>query len=128
MRRFAIGALLTVMPFGGVRVICVDAPVPSSDREARVEAVSDCERLCPLHRPPDTASDSEVGSDSRSASDCALSVDGASLSVVVSVAPPRPQVAFPVSLVAAELLTDTPHLYVEPAPAHLAPPPKSPAL
>ena len=127
MRRLVLGTLLVLTPFAGIRVICVDSPLESSHPVARVEAVSDCERLCPLH-PPSSSPDAESPGDTQSSSDCALSVDGATMSVVLSAAVPRPQVAFPVSALATVVVADSPRLYVEPALAHLGPPPKPQAL
>jgi hypothetical protein len=128
MRKFALGALLVVMPFGGIRVICAGSPMEPSHPAARVEAVSDCERLCPLHPPSAAPSESDDLSLDANASDCALSVDGATMSVVVSTAVPRPHAVFPVPAVASALPADSGSSYVGPALPHLVPPPKSRAL
>jgi len=128
MRRFVLGALFIVTPFSGVRVICVDSPMEPRHPVARAEAVSDCERLCPLHPPSSTSRDTERGGDTENASDCALSVDGATMSVVAGIAVPQPQGAFPVPAIVTVVVANSPRLYVEPALAHLAPPPKQRAL
>jgi len=117
-----------MLPFSGVRVICVESPMEPSHPVARAEAVSDCERLCPLHPPSSDSSDTKSLGATENSSDCALSVDGATMSVVVSAAVPRPRVAFPVSAVATVVVVDLPRFYVEPALAHLAPPPKPHSL
>lgn len=124
MRRVLLGALLVVMTFSGVRVICVAPPEVPSHPVARVETVSDCERLCPLHPAPGAASESGDRSDTERASDCALSVDGATMTLVVTTVVSRPQVEFPAPVTVTASFIAPPPLYVEPTLAHLAPPPK----
>jgi hypothetical protein len=129
------GALLLVLPFSGVRVICVESPAPDDDSvapatvvEAEARPLTDCERLCPLHPPElfeaahaDTASTDEDA-------DCALSSDAAALQMQGTIAVLRP--VQPVTI--PDVVSDAPVLsapvYSEPALANLAPPPKPAAL
>ena len=69
-----VGALLLVMPFGGMRVICVAAPAEAanSTEEAHSKALTECERLCPLHESSESSSSSDK-------TDCALSAGASSL-------------------------------------------------
>jgi hypothetical protein len=50
------------------------------------------------------------------------------MSVVAGIAVPQPQGAFAVPAIVTVVVADSPRLYVEPALAHLAPPPKPRAL
>lgn len=127
MRKLVFGTLIVIMPFSGVRVICIDSPTDVSESTAHTEEMTDCERLCPLHPPSGTPSRTTPSS-TENGSDCALSTDGASLSIVASSAVPRPQEPLPVPLVSAPTYSEAPRFYSEPALAHLGPPPKPQAL
>jgi len=134
LRRLAIGALLLVLPFSGIRVICVEAvPTvidPASDAGAEVAAttrpLTDCERLCPFHPPAgmqaphadaaSTASDED--------SDCALSSDAAALQMMGTIAVLRPAQPVAVPHVVSDAPVFTSSVYSEPTLALLAPPPK----
>jgi hypothetical protein len=135
LRSLAFVALLIVLPFSGIRVICVESPARSDDPAtpdatiAAEETLTDCERLCPLH-PPSSVPAVHDGQQSSSGTDtdCALSSDAAALQMLGTIAVLRPQAALHVP----DLATDAPvarsSVYVEPAIALLAPPPKSSAL
>jgi len=123
-----LGTLLILMPFSGIRVICIDAPTDEKRPSAPTETLSDCERLCPLHQPSGTPSSTDSAGSTESGSGCALSTDASSLSIVASIAVPRPQEPLQVALVASAASADSPRFYLEPALAHLGPPPKPQAL
>ena len=129
MRTLVLGTLLAIMPFGGIRVICLDLPTDVSRSSAPADRRSDCERLCPLHRPSDTPSlTAGTPSSTESDSECGLSADGSSLSVSATIAVLRPQEPRQVPLVVSAVWADSPRFYLEPALAHLGPPPKPQAL
>lgn len=118
MRRLVLGTLLVIMPFGGVRVMCVDSPADMSRSSPRNEKDADCVRLCALHQPSRT----------ESGSDCALSAGASLPSLFASVAIPLPQEPPRGPLVVAHTYSNSPGFYLEPALAHLGPPPKPDAL
>lgn len=118
MRKLLLGTLLVIMPFSGLRVICVESPAGMSSASPRHEKGSNCERLCPLHQQSGT----ERGSD------CALSAGASLPSLFVSVALPMPLDPPQVPLVVAHTYFDAPGFYLEPALTHLGPPPKPQAL
>jgi hypothetical protein len=122
MRKLVFGTLLVLMPFSGMRVICVGLPTDVSASKARTETGTDCERLCPLHPPSAAPSGSQNGSD------CALSSDASSIGIFASIAVPQPQEPLHVPVVVSEVSADAPRFYLEPALAHLGPPPKTQAL
>jgi len=129
MRTLALAALLVVLPFSGMRVICIDSPQDVSGSTGRAETVSDCERLCPLHRPSETAPAVPAApSGPEDDSDCALSTDASSLSISASIAVQRPREPLQVPLVVSDAPAESHRFYLEPELAHLAPPPKPPAL
>jgi hypothetical protein len=127
MRRLVLGTLLVITPFSGMRVICIDSPTDMSGSSANIQNITDCERLCPLHPPPDAPS-SPTPSGTQNDSDCALSTDTISLSIVASTAVLRPQEPQQVPLVVSAVSADAPWFYQEPALSHLGPPPKPQAL
>ena len=60
LRSLALGVLLFVLPFSGIRVICVESPAAGVDSDAspmhtetatEARPLTDCERLCPFHPP-----------------------------------------------------------------------------
>ena len=118
IRKLVLGTLLAIMPFSGLRVIYVDSPADVSRSSPRNEEGADCARLCPLHQPSRTESGSE----------CALSADASLQSLFASVAIPLPQEPPQVPLVVAHTCSDSPGFYLEPALAHLGPPPRPQAL
>lgn len=130
LRSLAFVALLVVLPFSGIRVICIDSAAAGADQGTppAEETLSDCERLCPFHPP---GSLHALHADSQSSSDdadCALSSDAAALQMLgtIAVLRPVPAVAMPDVVSDAPVLTSS--VYSEPALALLAPPPKSQAL
>jgi hypothetical protein len=135
LRSFAFGALLLVLPFSGIRVICIESPVaevssagPATQAEAE-RPLTDCERLCPLHPPESLEAmhgDSAPSSDEES--DCALSSDAAALQMLATIGVLRP--AQPVAMpdVESDAPVFTSSVYSEPSLTLLAPPPKSGVL
>lgn len=121
MRTLVLGTLLVILPFSGMRVICVGVPTDVSPSNARTEQGTDCERLCPLHLP-------SVAPSSPDGSDCALSSDASSLGIFASIAVLQPQEPLHVPLVVSAVSADAPRFYLEPALPHLGPPPKPQAL
>jgi hypothetical protein len=120
-----------VLPFSGIRVICIESPVaevssagPATQAEAE-RPLTDCERLCPLH-PPESleAMHGEGAPSSDEESDCALSSDAAALQMLATIGVLRP--AQPVAMPDVESYAPvfTSSIYSEPSLALLAPPPK----
>ena len=127
----ALGTLLLVLPFGGVRVVCFDSPRPEAPTSAaKAEAISDCERMCPFHPPADEPSGPTVTSSSGAEEDtgCALASDSMSVSMFGNVAVLRPAQPLVVPHVVSDVAAAAPWFYSEPTLAHLAPPPKHQAL
>ena len=131
LRSLAFGALLCVLPFSGIRVMCIESPVPegfSAAPATQAEAerpLTDCERLCPLH-PPESldAMHGDAAPSSDEESDCALSSDAAALQMLATIGVLRP--AQPVAMpdVESDAPVFTSSVYSEPSLTLLAPPPK----
>ncbi len=116
-RTLVLGLLIALMPFSGMRVICLGTPAAESTSSAPADPMSECERLCPLHQPS-----SEDGSD------CALSADGFSVIAFAGVAVVQPQEPPPVPVVVRVVYAETPRFLPEPELPHFSPPPKPHAL
>ena len=112
-RNLALIALLVVMPFSGMRVICVDAAAPT-DTDTR----SDCEQLCARHHLSGTGS----------TSNCTLSTDSSSLIVFASTAAVGPEEPLSAPPVVSAVFTDSTQCCPEPELAHRVPPPKPQVL
>ena len=127
--------LLVVLPFSGIRVICIDSAAAGADSAAVPEThaaegtLTDCERLCPFHPP---ASMQSLHTDAQSSSDedaaCALSSDAAALQMLGTIAVLRPAHLVSMPYVVSNAPGFTSSVYSEPALALLAPPPKPIAL
>ena len=115
IRKVLLWALVAVMPFSGMRVMCVDAPLAATTPGGQAHT-SDCERLCPLP---------EAAARSGSESDCAMTVDSSLIIMAGAIA------VFPVhqSLSAPAFVqyeaADRPTFYLEPGLAHPNPPPEA---
>ena len=112
-----LGALLLVMPFGGMRVICVAAPQEAANSAEATKPLTECERLCPLHGLSESSSSSDN-------TDCLLSAGASSLMASGTVAvvrsidpPPAPE---PVRV----LFTLSPRFAPEPELSRFGRPPK----
>ena len=134
LRSLAFVSLLVVLPFSGIRVICIDSAAAGADSavpetQPAEETLTDCERLCPFHPP---ASMHTLHADAQSSSDegadCALSSDAAALQMLATIGVLRPAHLVPVPYVVSDAPLFTSSVYSEPALALLAPPPKSIAL
>src|SRR5688572_33251530 len=98
MRNIALGALLLVLPFGGIRVMCFESAPSEGVTATAAETLSDCERMCPLHPPEDIAAAHTDASDavsgdtadatpaSESEQGCALSSDASTLTALGTIA------------------------------------------
>ena len=136
LRSLAFVALLVVLPFSGIRVICIDSPVPegySADPATHTgvaaTTLTDCERLCPFHPPGSVqAPHADAASTSDEDADCALASDAAALQMLGTIAVLRPAAAVAMPDVVSDAPVLTLSVYSEPALALLAPPPKSQAL
>jgi hypothetical protein len=124
MRRCWLWTLVVLMSFSGARVVCLDSPVEPGDPVAELRPVPDCERLCPLHREPSSDGRRASPSDRDSGSDCVVAVDGATMILVVSTAVPVTASGHTVPVPVGAARAESPRHYVEPALAHIAPPPK----
>ena len=128
-------ALLVVLPFSGIRVVCIDSTAAGADPAASAEShtaegtLTDCERLCPFH-PPASMQTLHVDAQSSSGddADCALSSDAAALQMLATIAVLRPAQLVSAPNVVSDAPVFTSSLYSEPALALLAPPPKPIAL
>ena len=135
LRSLSFAALLIVLPFSGIRVICI-APAPAAgdpaaapEAEAAEKTLTDCERLCPFHPPgPVEALHADEQSSPDDDADCALSSDAAALQMLGTVAVLRS----PIPLAVPQTVTDASvvpsSVYSDPALTLLAPPPKSSVL
>jgi hypothetical protein len=117
MRTLLLCALIALMPFSGMRVVCVETPVAETDAGTPVDPASECERLCPLHQPP-----------SDDGSDCALSADGLSVIAFAGVAVVQADEPAPAPDVARVEYAESPRFVPEPALPRFGPPPKPQAL
>ena len=135
LRSLAFVVLLVVLPFSGIRVICLDSAAAGADSAAVPETqaaeatLTDCERLCPFH-PPASIQTLHAASQSSSDedADCALSSDAAALQMLATIAVLRPAHLVSVPYVVSDAPVLTSSVYSEPALALLAPPPKPIAL
>jgi hypothetical protein len=117
IRRVLLSALVAIMPFSGMRVMCIDVDAPLAETTAPSHAhTSDCERLCPL--PPAVA-------DSGSKSDCAMSVDGALIvmTAVIAVSPVQAPVQAPSRI--SHQFAEPSQLVLDPALVQPNPPPET---
>jgi hypothetical protein len=134
LRTLVTVALLLVLPFGGMRVICVAESAESDDPASSTATVAaphereltECERLCPLHgigiSSPDSDSDSDSGSDR-----CALSAGASSLMAAAGIAVIRPLQPPPDPIVARTVYVDVARFAPEPVLPRFVPPPRSEA-
>jgi hypothetical protein len=122
MRALLASILLIVLPFSGIRVICVDdaeeasVSAPGAEPEMDQQAIEDCRRICALHHPRPVPAEE----------DCAITVDPTSLTMLggVAVLPAIDAAAAPFAT--PHVYFERLHGYVEPGLAHLSPPPKFP--
>lgn len=133
MRTLALWGLLLVLPFGGIRVMCFESSIGEGRPATAAEAMSDCERMCPLHPPEDAASEHPAAVTSEAAASdtepgCALSSDASTLTALGSIAVLRAEQPLHVPAGVSIAGVDSPRFYVAPSLADPAPPPKSPAL
>ena len=135
LRSLTFVALLVVLPFSGIRVICIDSAAAGADSAAVGEThaaegtLTDCERLCPFHPPASMGRlDADAQSSTDEDADCALSSDAAALQMLATIAVLRPAQPVSVPYVVSDAPVFTSSVYSEPALAHLPPPPKAPTL
>jgi len=134
LRSLAFVSLLVVLPFSGIRVICIDSAAAGADSatpetHAAEATLTDCERLCPFHPPASMHTlDADAQSSSDEDVDCALSSDAAALQMLATIGVLRPAHLVSVPYVVSEAPLFTSSVYSEPVLALLAPPPKSIAL
>lgn len=134
LRSLAFVSLLVVLPFSGIRVICIDSAAAGADSatpetHAAEATLTDCERLCPFHPPASMHTlDADAQSSSDEDVDCALSSDAAALQMLATIGVLRPAHLVSVPYVVSEAPVFTSSVYSEPVLALLAPPPKSIAL
>ena len=137
LRSVALGMLLLVLPFSGIRVICVESSAvqdepAAADTQAAAEErpLTDCERLCPYHPPASVqglhADAAAPASDEES--DCALSSDAAALQMLGTIAVLRSAEPLTVPYVVSDAPVYSTPFYAEPALIHLGPPPKARSL
>ena len=121
-------ALLVVLPFSGIRVICFELPAEESIAATVDHEMTDCDRLCALH-PTAAAPSPSVNSTSDNAGGrevCALTAGGAildcvSYSAIAVVGAQQPADA---PAIARSLHVDSSRLHLDPALAPAGPPPK----
>lgn len=121
-RSVLLWALVAVMPFSGMRVMCIDPPmsrpVPVEQAEqaaapAPAEHASDCDRLCPF--PRRTADDD---------AECIVNVAPSSLIVIAGIGLFQVQEAPRARAAPRYHFADSPQMYLDPALTRLNPPPK----
>ena len=127
-RLFVVTALLVILPFSGIRVICFELPAEESAAAVADHELTDCERLCALHRPADAPSPpvTSTSDDSDGREVCALTADGAILDCVSfsAIAVVRAQPPAETPAIARNLYVDSSRLHLDPALAPAGPPPK----
>ena len=137
LRSLALGTLLFVLPFSGIRVICVESPADADDpaaaetqAAAEQRPLTDCERLCPFHPPAfvQTLDGDAAASPSDEESDCALSSDAAALQMLGTIAVLRSAEPLTVPYTVSDAPAYAIAIYAEPALTHLGPPPKTQSL
>ena len=130
MRRLVLGAMVALAPFTGIRVVCVESPAPEPARKvAEAEPLSDCERLCPLHRPADTSNASSDGGmpqddTDTTTPDCAFSTDGFSIGLMTTWDLSNAMIVIDAPVGVAAAYPPIVGFYDEPALTLLGPPPK----
>lgn len=128
IRLCVVTALLVILPFSGIRVVCFELPAEESAAAPADHELTDCERLCALHRTADVPS-TPVDSTSDNSDDrevCALTADGAILDCVSfsAIAVVRAQQPADTPVIARNLYVDSSRLHLDPALAPAGPPPK----
>ena len=127
IRLSVVTALLVILPFSGIRVICFELPAEESATAAAEHELTDCERLCALHREDETpaAQSPEPGADTPREV-CALTAEGAILDCVSfsAIAVVRAQQPADSRAIASNLYVDSSRLHLDPALAPAGPPPK----
>jgi hypothetical protein len=122
-----VTALLVILPFSGVRVICFELPAEASAPAAQAHDLTECEQLCALHRDK-TQNPERDGDETREG--CALSSGGVVLDCVSfsAVAVVRAQEPPPAPVLARNVYVESSPLHLEPALTPAGPPPKHVAL
>jgi hypothetical protein len=115
LRGVLLWALILVLPFGGMRVMCVEAPLLAPGA-AHHQHGSDCERLCPLPEP--------VASP-RDGSDCSMSVDNSLIVISAAVCTSPMAMVTPAIDAAQHDFSDHPARYHAPGLSPTTPPPKA---
>lgn len=115
MKRRVALALLVVIPFSGMRVICVDQPTEAVATTAHIGSSDDCDRLCVIHHPANSGNDTN----------CSLSADASSLIVVAGIAVIPAEQTLGRPTVVPHTYIEAPQLYLEPGLAHRNPPPEA---
>lgn len=137
IRLSVVTALLVVLPFSGIRVICFELPAEESIAAADDHEMTDCERLCALHREDETpalgsrllalakAQSPEPRADT-TREVCALTAGGALLDCVSfsAIAVVRAHAPAHTPAIARNLYVDSSRLHLDPALAPAGPPPK----
>lgn len=112
-RHALVCLLLAVVPFGGVRVVCVDAPASAAQEVEDRPTSEDCTEFCAISAAP--------GNETR----CAFSSGTLSLVLVACDALLRPIVAVSVSRWVPHVYLDARTIYDAPALARVIPPPEA---
>jgi hypothetical protein len=131
VRTVVVGALLLVLPFGGMRVICIaesEEPAATSSEavappEQPKHEVTECERLCPLHATDSSSSDSDSQTER-----CGLSAGASSLMAAAGIAVVRPLVPPPLPSIVRSVYVETGRFMPDPDLPRFAPPPKPDTL
>jgi len=112
-RKLLISALLLVIPFSGMRVICLER-APERGATVHVAGEADCDQICAV-RPGTGANGSE----------CALMADASALIVFAAAAvlPSQQPMRAPAAVLVEA--TEASDFYLEPGLAHLSPPPRA---
>ena len=122
IRLSVVTSLLVILPFSGIRVVCFELPAEESATAAADHELTDCERLCALHREDETPAP-RAGTTREV---CALTADGAILDCVSfsAIAVVRAQQPADAPAIARNLYMDSSRLHLDPALAPAGPPPK----
>ena len=115
IRTLVLGTLVAILPFSGMRVICIDATADTSSATEVSAGDADCERLCARHHVASTTTGAT----------CALSTDPCALMVfacTVGVGPEEPSSALRLDVSAVPV--DAQRFCLDPEVARRVPPPK----
>ena len=119
IRNLVLGTLVAILPFSGMRMICIDAPAAGARAATTEAAADDCERICARRH---------VSSDTNG-TNCVLTADACAsmaFATTIAVGTERPTARFSLDVSAAPV--NVLERCAEPELARHLPPPKRQVL